>query len=73
MAQFYPNTAALRYCRLRQFGVEHDAALRMAINENAAPHRPSPTVDYAGSRVTVDTAEFVDSIFTLCPSYVRRP
>jgi hypothetical protein len=73
MAQFYPNTAAFRYCKLRELGVDYDTALRMAIAENVAPQRNSPIVNYSGTRVTVDTAEFVDGVSKLCPAYLRRP
>ena len=73
VAQFYPNTAAFRYCRLRQLGVDYDTALQTAITENIAPGRSSPMVTFSGSRVTVDTAEFVDGVSRLCPSYMRRP
>jgi hypothetical protein len=68
-AQFYPNLAALRYCRLRQIGVNSQDAMSMAIRENAALHRPTPLVNYRGTWATVDVAEFADVVFKLCPNY----
>jgi hypothetical protein len=73
MAQFYPILAAARYCRLRSLGLDFDTALRMALTENAAPHRNSPMINYSGTTTTLDTAEFVDSVSQLCPVYLRRP
>lgn len=72
-AQFYPNLAAARYCRLRQLGIGYHQAMRMAMQENAAPHRAAPIVNFHGTWVTLDVAEFADTVFTLCPHYTQRP
>lgn len=72
VAQFYPSSAGLRYCKLRELGLDYNNALHIAISENRAPHRNTSMVTYAGSRVTIDTAEFVDYVRRVCPLYLHK-
>lgn len=71
VAQFYPNLAAVRYCRLRQMGMDYHSAIRIAIAENQAPGRYSPMVNYQGIRASIDVVEFGDVVSRLYPAYLR--
>jgi hypothetical protein len=54
---FYPNLAGQRYCQLRQSGVDHLEAIRVAIRENWAPQREPVMVMRNGESVYVDVID----------------
>ena len=55
---YYPNLAGARYCQLRQMGIDKRQAVELAMRENWAPRRQSPTVVRDGKTYRLDDLDF---------------